>query len=169
MPKLNPRNKVGVIVHAVLKIVLGDHTAKNIYENVNYAKTFIQGIIVNIFDGCMPGGKNAIWKLTVNFEMPSDETALRVDGDNLLGGREMLCTINIGTESRLCPPALTMGAWAADAGPSQPTCLLSSPAMWGTSLSPPLPLIMPSIFCMVTIQMRGVWGGQKDCKGGRSQ
>jgi ATP-dependent 26S proteasome regulatory subunit len=45
MQKFNPRNKVGVIVHAVSKIVLGDHTAKNIYGNVNYAKTLCGSII----------------------------------------------------------------------------------------------------------------------------
>jgi hypothetical protein len=31
MPKVDPRNKVGMIVHAILKIVLGDHTMKNVY------------------------------------------------------------------------------------------------------------------------------------------
>ncbi len=60
MPEVDPKNEVGVIVHAVLKIVLGNHTAKIIYGNVNYAKTFIQGTIMNVFDGCMPGGKNAL-------------------------------------------------------------------------------------------------------------
>ncbi len=73
MPMVDPRNKVGMIVHTISKIVLGVHTAKNIYENVNYAKTFIQGTIVNVFDGCKTGGKNAIWKLSVNFEMPYNE------------------------------------------------------------------------------------------------
>jgi hypothetical protein len=48
MPKVNPRNKVGVYVHAVSKIVLGNHNAKNIYGNVDYAKTFIQGTIVTV-------------------------------------------------------------------------------------------------------------------------
>jgi hypothetical protein len=52
MPKVNLRNKVGAIIHAVSNRVLSNHTAKNIYGNVNYAKTFL-------FDGCMPGGKNA--------------------------------------------------------------------------------------------------------------
>jgi hypothetical protein len=42
MPKASPRNKVGVIVHAILKNVLSNHTAKNIYGNENYSKTFIQ-------------------------------------------------------------------------------------------------------------------------------
>jgi len=71
MPKVDPRNEVGAIVHAVLNRVLSDHTAKNIYGNVNYDKTFLQGTVVNVFDGHAPGGKNAIWKLTVDFEMPS--------------------------------------------------------------------------------------------------
>ncbi len=70
MPKVNPRNKVGMIVHAILKIVPDIH----IYGNVNYGKTFIQGTIMNVFDWHKPGGENAVWKLTVNFEMPYNET-----------------------------------------------------------------------------------------------
>jgi hypothetical protein len=57
MPKVNPRNEVGVIVHAVYKNVLGNHTTKNIYGNVNYAKTFIQGTVVIVFNGRLPGGE----------------------------------------------------------------------------------------------------------------
>jgi len=45
----------------------------NIYGNVNYVKTFLQGTSMNVFDRRAPGGKNAIWKLTVSFEMPSDK------------------------------------------------------------------------------------------------
>jgi hypothetical protein len=78
MPKVDPRNEVGAIVHAVSNRVLSDHTAKNIYGNVNYAKTFLQGTVMNVFDGRAPGGKNAIWKLTVNFEMHSGEPTLGV-------------------------------------------------------------------------------------------
>jgi len=79
MPKVDPRNEVGAIVHAVSNRVLGDHTAKSIYGNVNYAKTFLQGTVVNVFDGHAPGGKNAIWKLTVDFEMPSKDPVLGVE------------------------------------------------------------------------------------------
>jgi hypothetical protein len=43
MAKVHPRNKAGVIVHANSKIIPSNHTAKNVYGNVNYAKTFIQG------------------------------------------------------------------------------------------------------------------------------
>ena len=75
MPKVDPRNEVGAIVHAVLS----DHTAKNIYDNVNYAKTFLQGTVINVFDGRTPGGKNAVWKLTVDFEMLSKEPMLGVE------------------------------------------------------------------------------------------
>ena len=50
MPKVDPRNKVGAIVHAVSNIILSDHTTKNIYGNVNYAKTFLQGTVMNVFD-----------------------------------------------------------------------------------------------------------------------
>ncbi len=64
---------MGVIVHAISKIVLGNHTTKNIYGIVNYAKTFVQSTIVNVFDGHVLGGKNAVWKLMVDFEMPSDK------------------------------------------------------------------------------------------------
>jgi hypothetical protein len=45
MPKVNPRNKVGVIVHPVSKNVLGNHATKNVYGNVNYAKTFMLEVI----------------------------------------------------------------------------------------------------------------------------
>jgi len=68
----DPRNEVGAIVHAVSNKVLSDHTAKNIFGNVNYTKHFLQGTVVGFFNGRTPGGKNAIWKLTVDFEMPSD-------------------------------------------------------------------------------------------------
>jgi hypothetical protein len=51
MQKVDPRNKLGVVVHTVSKKFLGNHTANNVYQNVNYAKTFIQGTIVSIFDG----------------------------------------------------------------------------------------------------------------------
>jgi len=68
MPKVDPRNEVGAIVHAVSNRVLSDHTAKNIYGTVNYAKMFLQGTVVNVFDGRAPGGKNAIWKLMVRLQ-----------------------------------------------------------------------------------------------------
>jgi hypothetical protein len=44
-----------VIVLTISKIVLGDHTAENMYGNGNYSKTFIQGTVVNVFDGHVPG------------------------------------------------------------------------------------------------------------------
>jgi len=56
MPKVDPRNEVGAIVHAhaVSDRVLSDHTAKNIYGNVNVnyanAKTFLQDTLMNVFD-----------------------------------------------------------------------------------------------------------------------
>jgi hypothetical protein len=53
MPKKkDPRNEVGVIGYAVVDKVLSDHTAKNIFGNVNYAKHFFQGTVVGFFDGC---------------------------------------------------------------------------------------------------------------------
>ncbi len=70
--KVDGRNEVGAIVHAVANRVLSDHTATNIFGNVNYSKHFLQGTVVCVFNGCVPGGKNAVWKLTVDFEMPSD-------------------------------------------------------------------------------------------------
>ncbi len=57
MPKVDPMNEVCVIVHAVSNRVPGDHAAKNIYGNVNYAKMFLQGAVVNVFDGHAPGGR----------------------------------------------------------------------------------------------------------------
>ena len=50
MPKVDLRNEVGAIVHAISNRVLSDHTAKNIYGKVNYAKTFLQGTVINVFD-----------------------------------------------------------------------------------------------------------------------
>jgi hypothetical protein len=79
MPKVDPRNKVGAIVHTFSNRVLSDHTVKNIYGNVNYAKTFLQDTVINVFDGCTPGGKNAVWKLKVDFEMHSEEPMLGVE------------------------------------------------------------------------------------------
>ena len=70
--KKDLRNEVGAIVNAVANRALSDHTAKNIFGNVNYAKHFLQGTVVGFFDGRAPGGKNAVWKLTVDFKMPSD-------------------------------------------------------------------------------------------------
>ncbi len=62
--KKDPRDKTGAIIHAVANRVLSNHTARNIYSNVNYCKYFMQGTVVDVFNGCAPGGKNAIWKLT---------------------------------------------------------------------------------------------------------
>ena len=77
--QVDPRNEVGTIVHAVLNRVLSDHSTKNIYGNVNYAKTFLQGTVIHVFDERTPGGGNAIWKLTVDFEMHSKEPTLGVE------------------------------------------------------------------------------------------
>jgi hypothetical protein len=77
--KKDPRDKVGAIIHAVANRALSDHTAKNIFGTVNYAKHFMQGTAVKVFDGRAPGGKNAIWKLTVDFEMPSDDPGAEVE------------------------------------------------------------------------------------------
>ena len=60
--KVDGRNKVGAIVHAVANRVLSDHTVKNIFGNVNYSKHFLQGTVVGVFNVRAPGGKNAIWK-----------------------------------------------------------------------------------------------------------
>ena len=48
---------MGAIVHAVSNRVPGDHAVKNIYGNVNYAKMFLQGTGVNVFDGRAWGGE----------------------------------------------------------------------------------------------------------------
>jgi len=93
MPKVDPRKEVGAIVHAVSNRVLSDHAAKNIYGNVNYAKTFHLGTVVNVFDGRAPGGKNAIWK-RFNFEMPSKEPALGVELKRVAVHRQH-CTLGL--------------------------------------------------------------------------
>lgn len=77
-PSSDPRNRVGTIIHAVANRVLGDHTARNIFGPVNMFKTYMQGTVVNVFDGRAPGAKNASWKLTVNFEMPNDDPLVRI-------------------------------------------------------------------------------------------
>ena len=60
--KVDGRNEVGAIVHALANRVLKEQTAKNIFGNVNYPKHFLQGTVMGVFDGCAPGGKNAVWK-----------------------------------------------------------------------------------------------------------
>jgi hypothetical protein len=55
MPKVHPRNKVGAIIHAIMNRVLSNHTTRNICGIVNYAKTFIQSTVVNVFDQNMLG------------------------------------------------------------------------------------------------------------------
>jgi hypothetical protein len=83
---------VGAIVHAVWNRVLSVHTMKNIYGNVNYAKTFLQGTVINVFGRRTPGGKNAIWKLTVDFEMHSKEPTLGVELNRVAVHRQH-CTL----------------------------------------------------------------------------
>jgi hypothetical protein len=79
MQKVDPRNKVGEIVCTISNRVLSNHTTKNIYGNVNYAMAFLQGTIMNAFDGRALGEKNAVQKLTVNFKMPAKDSALKVE------------------------------------------------------------------------------------------
>jgi hypothetical protein len=58
--KIDGKNEVGAIAHAVANRVLSDHTAKNIFGNVNYSKHFLQGTVMGVFNGRALGGKNAI-------------------------------------------------------------------------------------------------------------
>ncbi len=76
--KVDGRNEVGAIIHTVANRVLSNHTAKNIFGNVNYSKHFLQGTVVGVFGGHAPGEKNAVWKLMVNFEMPSDNPGAEI-------------------------------------------------------------------------------------------
>jgi hypothetical protein len=72
--KKDPRDKEGVIVHALSKWAVVEHTARNIFGNVDYYnKTFMEGTVVNVFDGHATRAKNASWRLMVDFCMPSDE------------------------------------------------------------------------------------------------
>jgi hypothetical protein len=64
LTKKDPRDKTGAIIHTAANRVLSNHTVKNIYGNVNYCKYFMQGTVIDVFNGHAPGGKNAIWKLT---------------------------------------------------------------------------------------------------------
>jgi hypothetical protein len=101
--KKDPRDKTGTIIHAIANRVLSGHTAKNIYGNVNYCKYFMQGTVVDVFDGRAPGEKNVIWKLTVDLEMPSDESGLKLKRfvvnrqhctlGPVLAGKNPLCSV----------------------------------------------------------------------------
>jgi hypothetical protein len=71
--KKDPRDEKGVIVHALSKWAVGEHTARNIFGNVDYNKTFMEGTVVNVFDGHAMGAKNSSWRLMVDFRMPSNE------------------------------------------------------------------------------------------------
>ena len=51
---------------------------KNIFGPVDYMKTYVQGIVVAAFDGRQSKGKNTVWMLWVNFEMPSDDPDVKV-------------------------------------------------------------------------------------------
>ena len=55
--KKDPRNEVGAIVHPIANRALSDHTTKNIFGNVNFAKHFLQGTIMGFFDGHALGGR----------------------------------------------------------------------------------------------------------------
>ncbi len=67
MPTKNdPQDKEGMIAHTLAKWTLCKPTAKNIFGNVDYNKTFIQDTVVNIFDGGKPNGKNVVWVLRVD-------------------------------------------------------------------------------------------------------
>ena len=92
MPKVDLRNKVGAIVLAASNRVLSDHAAKNIYGDVNYAKIFLQGTVINVFDGRTPGGKNAVWKFTVDFQMPSEDPVPGVESRRV-GIHRQHCTL----------------------------------------------------------------------------
>jgi hypothetical protein len=76
--KKDPRNEVEAIVHPIANRALSNHTSKNIFGNVNNAKHFLQGTVVGFFDGRAPGRKTAVWKLTVDFKMPSDGTEVEL-------------------------------------------------------------------------------------------
>ncbi len=79
MQKVDPMNKVGEIVYTISNRVLRNHTTKNIYGKVNYAMAFLQGTVMNVFDGRALGEKNAVQKLTANFKIPSKDSALEVE------------------------------------------------------------------------------------------
>ena len=58
MPRTDPR-KAGATVQVAANRVLSDHSAKNIFGG-NFAKHFLQGTVVNVFDGREPWGENAV-------------------------------------------------------------------------------------------------------------
>ena len=40
---------------------------------------FLQGTVVGVFSRGMPGGKNAKWKLTVSFKVPSNDPGAKIE------------------------------------------------------------------------------------------
>jgi hypothetical protein len=76
MPKIDPRNAPGTVVHAAADKVLGKCTAKAYLGNINFCLTFLQGVVVHASDGKEGGAKRAQWKLNANFSLLDQEGAV---------------------------------------------------------------------------------------------
>ncbi len=76
MPKIDPRNAPGTVVHAATDKVLGKRTAKAYLRNTNYCLTFLQGVVVHASDGKGGCAKRAQWKLNANFSLLDQEGAV---------------------------------------------------------------------------------------------
>jgi hypothetical protein len=66
MPKIDPRNAPGTVVHA----------AKAYLSNTIYCLTFLQGVVVRASDGKEGGVKCMQWKLNVKFSLLNQEGAV---------------------------------------------------------------------------------------------
>ncbi len=75
MPKINPRNAPGTIIHAAANKVLDKCTARAQLGNPNYCLTFFQGVVVRSSDGKERGVKRVQWKLNANFSILNQEGA----------------------------------------------------------------------------------------------
>jgi len=73
------RNVVGETIHALVNRVLANHIAKTIHGNTNWCKYLTEGTVLIAYNGRKAGAKNTLWKLTLNFLMPSEEPDSEVE------------------------------------------------------------------------------------------
>ncbi len=73
------RNVVGETIHALVNRVLGNRIAKTIHGNTNWCKYLTEGTVLIAYNGRKAGAKNTLWKLTLNFLMPSEEPDSEVE------------------------------------------------------------------------------------------
>jgi hypothetical protein len=75
MPKIDPWNASGTVIHAAADKVLSKCTARAHLGNINYCLTFLQGVVVRSSDGKEGGVKRMQWKLNANLSILNQEGA----------------------------------------------------------------------------------------------